>query len=105
MSFEEIPWAKLAGVLAPAGLMIENWPRGVAFPRAQPKREVPTGATMVRKRNTSQGIKELGNPGIRALAESFSSALTKIRMVRAAADCMFHSNFTSLLSADTRSQC
>jgi len=92
LSFDEIPWARLAGSLAPAGLMIENWPRGVAFPKAAPpRREVALGATVVRKRNTSQGIKDLGNPGIRALAESFASDATRIRVVRASAHCMSHS--------------
>lgn len=91
LNFDEMPWARLAGVLAPAGLMIENWPRGVAFPSEKAAPPKAPGATTVRRRNTSQGIKDLGHRGIRVLAESFASETTRIRFVRASAQRMFHS--------------
>ncbi|EDR06065.1 uncharacterized protein LACBIDRAFT_329158 [Laccaria bicolor S238N-H82] len=69
LSFESIPWSKLSTTLAPAGLRIENWTRGVDFPRS-----IAKGAT---------GIKDLGIGAIRRFAESFASDATRIRVVRA----------------------
>ena len=73
-----------------AGLRIENWPRGVPFPSAPPtRRDVAPGSTVVRRRVTSQGIKDLGNPGIRLFAESFGSESTRIRVVPAKSECTY----------------
>ncbi|EDR13007.1 uncharacterized protein LACBIDRAFT_322400 [Laccaria bicolor S238N-H82] len=77
LSFESIPWLKLSTTLTPASLRIENWTRGVDFPCS-----IVKGATVIRKRNTSQGIKDLGIGAIRRFAESFSSDATRICVVR-----------------------
>jgi hypothetical protein len=47
------------------------------------------GATVVCRCNTSQGIKDLGNPGIQLFAESFSSEATKIHVVTAKSECTY----------------
>jgi len=45
---------------------------------------------VVCKRNTSQGIKDLGNPGIRLFAESFGSEATRIHVVTAKSECTYN---------------
>jgi hypothetical protein len=56
---------------------------------------------VVRRRVTSQGIKDLGNRGIRLFAESFGSEATRIRVVTAKSECMYSLLLIYILLAHT----